>query len=127
MEETNLKTFLVENLHLISPSLAVYKADGVHGVDFPIGEKSIDILAVEDNIDLVVIRLDVSKTYKMALAELKEDIEWVKSNLAKSDQEVKGMIMTKIPSDDFRIAISSIDDKGLTEYQAMILLKKFSI
>ncbi len=61
--EKDLKNFLVKNLHVINPSLTLYEDGDIKGIEFPVGGRYIDILAVENDQNLVVIELKVSKGY----------------------------------------------------------------
>jgi hypothetical protein len=58
--ENDLKNFLANNLHVIRPSLAVYQDGDINGVEFPVGGRYVDILAIEDDQNLIVIELKVS-------------------------------------------------------------------
>jgi endonuclease len=55
---------------VIRPSLCVYRDGDISGVEFPAGERYVDILAMENQSDLVVIELKVSKGYDRAVGQL---------------------------------------------------------
>ena len=60
--ERDLQNFLVKNLHLIEDGLKLlHEEDGITGVEYPVGGRRIDILAVDKDGALVVIELKVSK------------------------------------------------------------------
>jgi hypothetical protein len=124
--ERDLKNFLVSNMYVIRPSLRVYQdQDGdINGVEFPVGNRYVDILAVENDSDLVVIELKVSKGYDKAVGQLLYYMGWIQKNLAESGQKVKGMIIARTISDDLRTATSQVNDVELYEYQLAISLKK---
>jgi len=125
--ENDLKNFLAKNLHVIRPSIAVYEDGDIRGVEFPVGGRFIDILAVENKKDLIVIELKVSKGYDKALGQLLRYMAWIKKNLAEPSQEVKGMVVARTVSEDLRLAVSVVNDVELFEYQISISLNKIDV
>lgn len=122
--EKDLRNFLVNNMIVIRPSLSVYRDGDISGVEFPVGERYVDILAVENESDLVVIELKVSKGYDRAVGQLFRYMGWIKKNLAEPGQKVKGMIIARNISEDLKLATSQVSDVELFEYQLSISLKK---
>ncbi len=122
--ERDLKNFLVSNLHVIRQSLKVYQDGDISGVEFPVGSRRIDILAVEDDKDFVVIELKVSKGYDRTVGQLLRYMGWIEQNLAEPGQEVKGMIIARSISDDLRLATSQVSGVELYEYELSILLNR---
>jgi len=122
--ENDLKNFLASNLHVIRSTLTVYQDGDITGIEFPVGNRRIDILAVENEIDFVVIELKVSKGYDRAVGQLLRYMGWIEQNLAEPEQKVKGMIIARSISDDLRLATSRISDVELYEYELSISLKK---
>ena len=122
--ERDLKNFLAHNLQVISSSLSLYKDGDITGVEFPVGGRYIDILAVNNRQDLLVIELKVSKGYDRAIGQLLRYMAWIEKNLAEPDQRVKGMIIARSISDDLRLATSRVKDVELFEYELSISLKK---
>jgi hypothetical protein len=125
--ENDLKNFLINNIHVVRPSLAVYQEDDISGVEFPVGNRRIDILAVDNGKDLVVIELKVSKGYDRAIGQLLRYMGWIKQNLAEPGQKVKGMIIARNISDDLRLATSQLKDVELYEYQLSISLSRIEV
>lgn len=124
--ERDLKNFLVSNMHVIRPSLKVYQDGDINGVEFPVGNRYVDILAMENDSDFVVIELKVSKGNDKAIGQLLYYMGWIQQNLAESDQKVKGMIIARTISDDLLTATSQVNDIELFEYQLSISLKKIN-
>ncbi|MGD0827702.1 MAG: endonuclease NucS domain-containing protein [Desulfobaccales bacterium] len=122
--EKDPRNFLGSNIYVIRPSLSVYRDGDISGVEFPVGERYVDILAVENKSDLVVIELKVSKGYDRAVGQLLRYMGWIKQNLAEPGQRVKGMIIARTISDDLRLATSQVSDVELFEYQLSISLKQ---
>lgn len=122
--ENDLKNFLANNLHIIRSSLDVYQDGDISGIEFPVGGKYIDILAVEDGQDFVVIELKVSKGYDRALGQLLRYMAWIEKYLAEPGQSVKGMIIARNISEDLRLATSRVRDVELFEYDLSISLNR---
>ena len=55
--EADLRNYLAKNLTIIEPGLKLYQEEGITGVEFPVGGRFIDILAVDADGALVVIEL----------------------------------------------------------------------
>jgi len=121
--ERDLKNFLATNLQLIRPSLALYKDGEITGVEFPVGGRYVDILAVDNHQDLIVIELKVSKGYDRAMGQLLRYMAWIERNLAEAPQKVRGMIVARSISEDLRLATSRVNDVELFEYELSISLK----
>ena len=122
--EKDLKNFLENNISVIRPSLSIYRDGEISGIEYPAGDRFIDILAVENKSDLVVIELKVSKGYDRAVGQLLRYMAWIEKNLAEEGQKVKGMIIARTISDDLRLATSRVEGVELFEYQLEISLKK---
>lgn len=125
--ENDLKNFLAGNLSIIRPTLSVYREGDITGVEFPVGNRRIDILAVENGTDFVVIELKVSKGYDRAVGQLLRYMGWIEQNLAEPGQKVKGMIIARSISNDLRLATSRISDVELYEYELSISLNRIEI
>ena len=122
--ENDLKNFLASNLHVIRPNLTVYQDGDITGVEFPVGSRRIEILALENEHDFVVIELKVSKGYDRAVGQLLRYMGWIEQNLAEPEQKVKGMIIARSIFDDLRLATSRVSDVELFEYELSISLNK---
>lgn len=124
--ERDLKNFLAKNLHVISSSLSLYQDGDISGIEFPVGGRYIDILALENEKDLVVIELKVSKGYDRTVGQILRYMAWIEKNLADSDQKVTGMIIARNISEDLRLAASRLKDVRLYEYELSISLKQIN-
>ena len=96
--ERDLQNFLAKNLSLISPNLSLYEEEGISGVEFPVGNRRIDILAVDENKDYIVIELKVSKGYDRVVGQLLRYISWIRKYQAEPSQNVRGVIVASTPS-----------------------------
>lgn len=125
--EKDLQNFLVKNLHLIEPELKLYENEGITGIEYPVGNRFIDILAVDSNNDLVIIELKVSKGYDRAVGQLLRYMAWIEKNLADKSQKVRGVIVARQVSEDLQLACSKIADIELMEYELSVKLKRAAV
>ena len=117
--EHDLRDYLARNLHLVDPSLRLYKDEGISGVEFPVGGRFIDILATDET-GYVVIELKVSKGYDRVVGQLLRYVSWIKKNHAEPGQSVRGVIVAKQISDDLRLACAEIPSVLLYEYELSV-------
>jgi endonuclease len=122
--EHDLRDYLARNLHIIEPSLKLYTEEGITGVEFPVGGRYIDILAVDQQGGYVVIELKVSKGYDRAVGQLLRYMGWIKKNQAEPNQSVRGVIIAKQISDDLRLACSELSSVALFEYALSVSVKR---
>jgi hypothetical protein len=127
--EEDLRNYLAEHLHLIEPGLTLFKdeQEGLIGVEYPVGGRYIDILAVSAQGDFVVIELKVSRGYERVVGQLMRYMGWVRTNLAKGGQNVRGVIVARRISEDLKIACSELKHADLLEYEMAISLKRVSL
>jgi hypothetical protein len=122
--ERDLKNFLSKNLAIIEQGLRLYEEEGITGIEFPVGGRFIDILALDRNNNYVVIELKVSKGYDRVIGQLLRYMAWIERNHAESDQRVRGVIVASSISEDLNLAASKISDVELFEYELSIVLRK---
>lgn len=125
--ERDLQNFLVQNLGLLEPGLRLYEDEdgGFTGVEFPAGQRRIDILAVGADGAYVVIETKVSRAYDRVVGQILRYIGWVKKNLA-GEAAVRGIIVASEISDDLILATSSFEGVRLVEYEISFSLKSVS-
>jgi hypothetical protein len=125
--EKDLQNFLSKNLPLIEPGLHLYEEEGITGIEFPVGNRYIDILALDRDNNYVVIELKVSKGYDRVVGQLLRYMAWIKKNQADASQRVRGVIVARQISDDLLLACSELDNVELYEYQLSVSLQKISM
>jgi hypothetical protein len=126
--ESDLRDFLAKNLSLIEPNLSLYKDDeGITGIEFPVGGRFIDILAIDANKHLVVIELKVSKGYDRVIGQILRYMAWIKKHHAIQGQGVRGIIAAREISEDLKLVCSYLPDVALYEYELSVVLKKIQI
>lgn len=122
--ERDLRNFLSKNLSIIESGLRLYEDEGISGIEFPVGGRFIDILAVDKHNNFVVIELKVSKGYDRVIGQLLRYIGWIEVYQAEPNQKVRGIIIAREISPDLRLAALRIPDVELYEYTLSISLRK---
>ncbi|MFN0278274.1 MAG: endonuclease NucS domain-containing protein [Pyrinomonadaceae bacterium] len=122
--ESDLRDFLAKNLSIIEPGLQLYQDEGINGIEFPVGGRFIDILAVDEQKALVVIELKVSKGYDRVIGQILRYMAWIEKHHAEPGQRVRGIIAAREISNDLRLACSYLPAVHLYEYQMSVVLRK---
>jgi len=122
--EKDLQNYLAKNLHLIESGLKLFEEDDITGIEYPVGGRFIDILAVDKNNDFVIFELKVSKGYDRVIGQLLRYMGWVEKNMATEGQKVRGIIVCKEITNDLLLACSKINDINLFEYEISFKLNK---
>jgi len=120
--ERDLRNYLVKNLGLIESGLRLYDEEGITGVEFPVGGRFIDILAVDKDGRYVVVELKVSRGYDRVVGQLLRYMAWVEQNMETS-QRVRGTIVANEITADLKLASSRISDIRLIEYEIAFKLR----
>ncbi|WP_430462627.1 endonuclease NucS domain-containing protein [Thalassolituus sp. LLYu03] len=121
--EHDLRDFLARNLQLVEPGLTLYTDEGITGVEFPVGGRFIDLLAVDASGNYVVIELKVSKGYDRVVGQILRYMNWIKMNQADESQGVRGIIIAKNISEDLRLACAGLPSVTLAEYELAVSIK----
>ena len=122
--EKDLQNFLTKNLSLIEPGLSLYMEEEISGIEFPAGNRSIDILAIDSKNNYVVIELKVSRGYDRVVGQILRYMAWIRKNHAEECQKVRGIIIAREISDDLLLACSGTTNVELYEYNLSITLNK---
>jgi hypothetical protein len=96
--------------------LSLYTEEGFTGVEFPVGGRFMDILAVDAQGRFVVIELKVSRGYDRVIGQLMRYMAWVQKNLA-DGATVRGIIVANEITDDLKLAASLLANVKLVEYE----------
>ena len=86
------------------------------GVEFPAGQRYIDILAVGTDGDYVVIETKVSRAYDRVVGQILRYMGWIKENLA-GEASIRGIIVASEISEDLILAASFAENIRLVEYE----------
>jgi endonuclease len=122
--ESDLRDYLAKNLQIIEPGLRLYKEEDITGIEFPVGGRFIDILAVDSKGDFIVIELKVSRGYDRAIGQLLRYMAWIQKNQTDSGQKVRGVIVARGISEDLLLACSLMPSIDLFEYELSLSLKQ---
>ena len=125
--EKDLQNFLSKNLELIEAGLKLYRDEDIRGIEFPVGSRFIDILAIDKDNNYVVIELKVSRGYDRVVGQILRYIAWIKKNHAEESQKVKGIIIAREISEDLILACSETKGIELFEYNLSISLDKINV
>lgn len=79
--ETRLRDFLAKNLDRVEPGLKLYASQERSGIEFPVDGGRIDLLAVDQNGQYVVVELKLSQGRNKALRQLLYYMGWVDQSL----------------------------------------------
>jgi RecB family endonuclease NucS len=121
--EADLRNYLAKNLSIIEPGLKLYQDEGITGIEFDVGGRRIDILAVDAKGALVVIELKVSRGYDRVVGQLMRYMAWIRKNQAEPGQQVRGVIVAREISADLLLACSLLAGVQLFEYELSLKLK----
>ena len=122
--ESDLRDYLAKNLQIIDPGLKLYEEEGITGVEFPVGGRFIDILAVDRDGGFVVIELKVSRGHDRVIGQLLRYMAWIQKNQAELNQKVRGVIVARKISEDLMLACSLIPNVELFEYGLSLVLNQ---
>jgi hypothetical protein len=121
--EADLRNYLAKNLSIIEPGLKLYHDEDITGVEFDVGGRRIDILAVDTKGALVVIELKVSRGYDRVVGQLMRYMAWIRKNQAEPGQQVRGLIVAREISEDLLLACSLLAGVQLFEYELSLKVK----
>ena len=124
--EKDLQNFLAKNLSLIEPGLILYMEEDITGIEFPVGNRFIDILATDKDNNYVVIELKVSRGYDRVVGQILRYMAWIRKNHAEENQKVRGIIIAREISDDLLLACSETKNVELYEYNLSVSLNKIN-
>lgn len=122
--EKDLQNYLARNLDLIEPGLSLFEEEGITGLEFPAGGRFVDILAVDQDGNYVVIELKVSKGYDRVVGQLLRYMAWIKKHQAEPGTSVRGVIVAREISEDLLLACSTTPGVQLFEYKLSVELRR---
>jgi RecB family endonuclease NucS len=120
--EADLRDFLANNLGRIEPGLHLFQRDDRRGVEFPVDDGRIDILAVDRTGKFVVIELKLSMGRNRALGQLLYYMGWVDNNLGNGP--CRGMVIAKEITDDLIIATQRVGGVSLYKYYLSVSVER---
>jgi hypothetical protein len=126
--ETHLEEFMDQNWESIDfgIKLARYETEEQSGRQFPAGPWSIDFLCTEvGSGSFVVVELKRGKTSDSTVGQVLRYMSWVRKNLAKEGQKVKGIIIAKEVDEALSYAVRDLNDVRVSTYSVDFKLSPF--
>jgi RecB family endonuclease NucS len=122
--EADLRDFLAKNPSCIEKGLRLYQSDSRSGVEFPVENGYIDILAIDQNQSFVVVELKVGRGRNKTIGQLLYYMGWVDKNLGKAP--CRGMIIAKEIPDDLALAVQRVPGVSLYRYNLSVSVELVS-
>jgi restriction system protein len=124
--EKYLEDFIVSNFHTIfKGKLHIYKDAEVDGQQYATEVGPIDILAVESaSGSFVVIELKKGRPSDQVVGQILRYMGWVKKNLCKDEQGVKGLVICRDRDDKLRYAIDMTNNIDVQYYRVSFTLNQ---
>jgi hypothetical protein len=122
--ESDLRDFLANNPTCIEPGLCLYRSGDRSGVEFPVENGFIDILAVDREGHFVVIELKVGRGRNKTVGQLLYYMGWVDKNLGKGS--CRGMIIAKEITDDLMLAVQRAPGASVSRYHLSVSVELVS-
>lgn len=111
--EKDLHEFLKVDLDSLEEGLRLYE----DGSEFTTEVGRIDLLAIDDNEDLVVIELKTGKAGDSAFGQIMRYIGYVEDNVAESGQNVRGIIVADDFDENLKYSIRKVPELELKKYR----------
>ena len=124
--EKYLEEFIVSNFKSIFGSSLEIFADeeGAHGQQYPTEIGVIDILAWNNaKKSYVVIELKKGRPSDQVVGQVLRYMGWVKANLCKSGQSVRGLVICREPDQRLNYAVSMLQNVGVKYYRVAFELR----
>lgn len=119
--EADLRDFLAKNPNCIETDLRLYESGERKGIEFPIGDGRIDILAIDRDNRPVVIELKVGRGRNKTLGQLLYYMGWVDKNLGRG--RCRGIIIAKDVPDDLVLAVQRVPGVSLLRYTLSVTVE----
>lgn len=120
--ETDLRDFLAKNPDRIEKGMTIYASNGRKGVEFPVDNGFIDILALDKQGKFVVIELKVARGRNKTIGQILYYMGWVDKNLGNG--ACRGMIIAKEISPDLILATERVPGVSLHRYKLSVSLEQ---
>ena len=125
-KEKKLENFMINNWEEIPLSenydLVPNKSTGKPGQNWA-GSGPLDILAIKkDKSELLVIELKKDQASDEVVGQITRYMGWIKKNIAKENQEVKGLIIALDDDRNMRLSLEIVKDVKFLRYKKFELL-----
>jgi restriction system protein len=125
--EKYLEDFIVSNFGTIfKGNLRIYEdSEGADGQQYDTDIGPIDILAVEPKSNsFVVIELKKGRPSDQVVGQILRYMGWVKRNLCKDNQGVKGLVICREPDEKLSYALDMINNIDVRYYSVSFSLRE---
>ena len=122
--ESDLRDFLAKNPTSIEAGLSVYSRENQSGIEFPIENGFIDILAKDRDGRFVVIELKVGRGRNKTIGQLLYYMGWIDKNLGNGP--CRGVIIAKEISDDLELAVRRVPGVTVARYHLTVSVEVVS-
>ncbi|MEK7764100.1 MAG: endonuclease NucS domain-containing protein [Nitrospirota bacterium] len=122
--ESDLRDYLANNLATLEPGLKLHHEGDRSGVEYPIDDGRIDILALDKNNRPVVIELKLSRGRNKTIGQLSYYMGWVDEHFGKGP--CRGMIVSRDISEDLVVAARRVPDVSLFRYRLSVTVENVS-
>lgn len=123
--ENALREYISNNLEIVETGLNLFEdGKGNIGVEYPADSWNIDILAVDNHENFVIIELKKSLSGDKVFGQIARYMGWVKEHLAKKGQTVRGIIIGGTISNELKYAAMLSNNVKLMEYSLSVKLKR---
>ena len=122
-----MEDFIVSNFETIfRGKLKIYEdAEGLDGQQFATDTGPIDILATEPaTASFVVIELKKGRPSDQVVGQILRYMGWVKENLCKNNQAVKGLVICRDPDQRLSYALTMTNNIDVRYYSVSFALKE---
>jgi hypothetical protein len=123
--EAHLRDFLAKNLERIEPGLTLLTNEDRTGVEFPVDDGRIDILAIDRFGKHVVLELKLSRGRNRALGQLLYYMGWVDQHLGNAP--CRGIIVASEITSDLITAVSRVPGVSLARYKMSFAIEEVSV
>ncbi len=120
--ETDLRDFLANNLERVEGGLRLHREGERSGVEFPVDDGRIDILAIDKTGRFVVFELKLARGRNKTLGQLLYYMGWVDKHLGKGP--CRGIIVAKDVSDDLLLAAQRVQGVSLYRYKLSVSVER---
>ena len=122
--EADLRDFLANNLACVEPGLRLYQQGAQKGIEFPVDDGRIDILAVDKAGRFVVFELKLARGRNKVLGQILYYMGWVDKHLGQGP--CRGIIVAKEITDDLILAVQRVQDVSLYRYKLSVSVEQVS-
>jgi endonuclease len=113
--EAHLRDFLAKNPNLIESGLKIFRSEEYDGVEYPVDNGRIDLLAIDREDRFVVVELKLSQGRNKALGQLLYYMGWVDQHLGNGP--CRGLIIGSEITDELAVAASRVPGVRLAKYR----------